>query len=480
MKIPNIFHFVYHKENDIDDIEIHKYFGIKSAYEINNLPVIYFHYYNNLPDGLLWDKIKNILTLNKLDDDEGMITILKILLKFGGVYLNINTISINPINKLLKYNFFKSENNEIIGAECKSYMIHKYLEYYINPICQKFNEKFGIRNINGSFVNNYIIPNLNYDNSSININNIIFQEICDYSFGQYFHLIKNCLFICFPEINIKNINMYDIFNKNTIYNLLIRNALIYNLINNDNLYIIDKSKYQLINNIDIIYWINLESSIDRKNNMNIILDNFDIKNEIIKAIDGNIEENIHKKYFYAENNIYPKYSNKEYAVLLSHLSAIEKYANNTNIKFNVGLICEDDLSLDFINYWNTDIQEVINNAPDDWEIIMLGYFSLNINNNILYKKWNNEWSAISYLVNYKTINKIFDLKKDNKWICKESDLMVSDNYIFSKFNTYVYKYPFITFPNTHDSTFHKDHLDYHRIYKISNYMTLENMYDKYI
>ena len=58
--------------------------------------------------------------------------------------------------------------------------------------------------------------------------------------------------------------------------------------------------------------------------------------------------------------------------------------------------------------------------------------------------------------------------------------MVSDNYIFSKFNTYVYKYPFITFPNGNDSTFHTDHLDYHRLYKNCNYMVLENIYNEYI
>ena len=55
--------------------------------------------------------------------------------------------------------------------------------------------------------------------------------------------------------------------------------------------------------------------------------------------------------------------------------------------------------------------------------------------------------------------------------------MVSDNYIFSKFNTYVYKYPYFTFPNDNDSTFHSDHLSYHKIYKISNIITLEKMYD---
>lgn len=110
---------------------------------------------------------------------------------------------------------------------------------------------------------------------------------------------------------------------------------------------------------------------------------------------------------------------------------------------------------------------------------MLGYFSLKIHSE-KYQKWDNEWSAISYLVNYKSMGKIKNIKMDGKWICKDTDLMVSDNYIFSKFNTYVYKYPFFTFPNDNDSTFHADHLDYHYMYKISNYITLENIYKQYL
>jgi hypothetical protein len=76
-------------------------------------------------------------------------------------------------------------------------------------------------------------------------------------------------------------------------------------------------------------------------------------------------------------------------------------------------------------------------------------------------------------------NKVINFKKDGKWICKESDLMVSDNYIFSNFNTYVYKYPYFTFPNDNDSTFHEDHLNYHKIYKICNLITLEHTIDSY-
>ena len=170
--------------------------------------------------------------------------------------------------------------------------------------------------------------------------------------------------------------------------------------------------------------------------------------------------------------------------MATHLKAIDEYCNipKETLKYGVGLICEDDLSLDFYKYWKKDIKSIIEEAPDDWEIILLGYFSLNLNRMDSFSVWNNEWSAISYLVRYDKIKiKIDELKINDfkKWRCTSYDLMVSDNYIFSKFKTYVYKYPYFTFPNDNDSTFHDDHLDYHRIYKGSNYITLEGIYDYY-
>ena len=171
--------------------------------------------------------------------------------------------------------------------------------------------------------------------------------------------------------------------------------------------------------------------------------------------------------------------------MATHLNAIQTYSNISAdlVKYGIALICEDDLSLDFSKYWKHDIKSVIDNAPVDWEIIMLGYFSLNINRPDIISDWSNEWSAISYLVRYEKLgSKIESLKSTdkNKWKCEKHELMVSDNYIFSKFKTYVYKYPYFTFPNDNDSTFHEDHLNYHRIYKQSNYITLEGLYDIFV
>jgi hypothetical protein len=483
--IPNIYHFLYEIYNRNNDIETYIYLSIKSVIEICDPDKIYFHY-SFLPSGKLWDKIKDYLTLIKIiipkNNNKHIIKnfknicIYNILLEYGGIYIDSKSLLINPIKNLLKYNFVKTKNNEIVCSVKNSHMANNYYKYYYDNII--FEEIYGLINIDSTYINNLLIEDPLYNTDEEYINTILFKNIYDYSFGDYFHLIKKCAYIYLniSDDKLTNINMNNILNNVTIYNLLIRRIMVYN-----KSIVYTNNKFNLINNIDIIIWLNLEKSITRKNKMINILNNFNIKNYRLNSIDGYKENNINTKCFILDNqNIsYPNYCNKEYAILATHLNALEYYYKYTHIKYGYALICEDDLSLDFTKYWDKDIKSIIEGAPEDTDIIMLGYFSVNLKRESLYTKWDNEWSALAYLVNHKSLYKLNNLKKNGKWLCKEGDLMVSDNYIFSKFNTYVYKYPYFTFPDDNDSTFHDDHLNYHKIYKISNYITLENIYEEF-
>ena len=237
--IPNIYHFIYNPEkSNNSDIEIYKYFCIKSIIELNNPEIIYFHY-THLPDGKLWNNIKESLILKNLgllnlnNINTKNVILFKFLMDYGGIYIDFNTLCLKPLKELLKYNFFNSLNNYIIGSEKNSYMAFKYFEYYLKNT--KFNENYGIKNINGKIINNYFINNLNYDDSLDNLTNIVSKEIIDYTFGSYFHLIKNCYFINLSKVNniLLNSNLFTIFNKITIYNLLIRHILTYKLLYNN-------------------------------------------------------------------------------------------------------------------------------------------------------------------------------------------------------------------------------------------------------
>jgi hypothetical protein len=494
------YHTIFFKQND-EDLCIYQYLSIESLFLICDFEKLYIHYYE-LPDGKLWNKILNkygnkieLIKINipiKLFEKFKYSIILKILFDYGGYFFEKKILFLKNI--IIEKNenlFYKNDNNSLYFSIKESDITYNLFNYFLN------NPGITFTGLNEELYSNIKIIPINYDNNIDNIKYIINKEIYDYSFGQYFHICNNSSYFCYNNGLLEdeeiNINIDELFNKITIFNLLVRYIFSKKYIDNNetcitnnsnNITCITNDKLKLINNLDRIYWINLAKSIDRNNNMINLLQNIDICNERIEAVDGILEKDIKYKYFYIENENYPNNSNKEYAILLSHLNVIEKYinddSNSNNNEYGIAMICEDDLSLDFINYWKKDIKTLIHEIPNDWEILMLGYFSLNLKYNDDFNKWNNEWSAISYLVNKKNIkNKINLLKKDNKWICNEN-IMVADNYLFYKFNTYVYKYPYFTFPNDNDSTLHNDHIQYHKIYKMCNYLILENIVEDFL
>ena len=122
------------------------------------------------------------------------------------------------------------------------------------------------------------------------------------------------------------------------------------LINDKIIYKIDK----YINGFDIIYWINLDRSNDRRNNMLKMLSYLPIRNIRITAIDG---KNSTDDMIY-NNIITTNYngSKTEFACLLSHLNTIRLFSESD---YNIALILEDDMTLEFAKYWIKDIKSII-------------------------------------------------------------------------------------------------------------------------
>jgi hypothetical protein len=409
----------------------------------------------------------------------------------GGIFVDFNVIFISSMKDIFSKYLF-NYNEIIIGGSNNNYFLKD-----IKTFNKDTNLESCIKHYNNKFIEYYKINDSEVEIINSVNEEIMSKEITDWNFNKYFEIIENKKFIIFDfdetylhslQNTIHNNSIQQISNKIyiTILNLLQIYILSYknsNLTKTDiNKYIehnlLTKKSIKYINNIDHIYWINLDSSIKRKEKMDSILNNIDVLSTRIKAINGISEELDIKNTYFQKNEgyIYPNNTNIEYAVILSHLKALEEINKNYthNIQNNnVSLICEDDLSLEFIPNWTTNLEKIINNAPEDWEIIMLGYFTLNINFVSDYRKWDNDWSALSYLINHKSLYKLNEIKKDNKYKTF-NDVMAADNYLFRIFNTYVYKYPYFTFPKNNESTIHKDHLQYHSIYKNINYVILNN------
>ena len=112
----NIIHYIYGLKKQDAEFPFVYYLSILSNHIINKPLKIYFHY-QYLPYGKWWDNAKKLVSLNYINCTDmywGNKKIIKyahkadkirleMLLKYGGVYMDIDTITYRPYNDLLKY-----------------------------------------------------------------------------------------------------------------------------------------------------------------------------------------------------------------------------------------------------------------------------------------------------------------------------------------------------------------------------------------
>ena len=238
-------------------------------------------------------------------------------------------------------------------------------------------------------------------------------------------------------------------------------------------------KLDYLKGVDYIYWINLDRSIDRRQCMeNMFQDPVfqEIPIQRIVAFDG--KYNNPMKHFQLVNKIN---TNVEYSCLLSHLNSIREFSKSNN---NIALIFEDDVTLEFKKYWKNTIQEIIDGAPPDWEIIQLCYIMnsktnmsnlYTLNNYQVYHNYGNIASMAAYLINknaaIKFMKKTYNEKND-KYFLENYNTHEADHYIYKCLKTYTYKYPYFIYPTENNSTLHEEDLESH----IRSKLKIESMY----
>ena len=100
------------------------------------------------------------------------------------------------------------------------------------------------------------------------------------------------------------------------------------------------NNYYKINGIDKIVWINLDRSVERKKNMESLLNQTNIPHQRISGIDGQ-KINVNK----ITNDLImdKKMSLGEIGCTLSHIKSINALKNE---KGNYFMVCEDDIGFD--------------------------------------------------------------------------------------------------------------------------------------
>lgn len=231
--------------------------------------------------------------------------------------------------------------------------------------------------------------------------------------------------------------------------------------------VVEINKDGYLNGIDVVYYINLDRSTTRRNEMDNLLQNsmfHSIPTIRFPAYDGKKKDM--SKYFVIENigNIdNSSIENTEYACSLSHLETIRSFSESP---YNIALILEDDVTLDYTIFWKKSLREIIDGAPNDWEIIQLCYI---LNGNFPVKEYtlndlNNSskyYSTAAYIINKTSANKINNIHINNKYYLNNKYSHEADNLIFNLFTTYTYKYPYFTYKSNNFSTIHPEHNEMH-------------------
>ena len=224
--------------------------------------------------------------------------------------------------------------------------------------------------------------------------------------------------------------------------------------------------------IDVIYWINLDRSPDRRKRMKKMFKDpvFEGKKIVrITAVDGkaqDIDQVLNANF----EGMQPEKSTKiEYTCLLSHLNTIKQFSESTD---QVALIMEDDTTLEYKKYWKNSIKEIMEKAPSGWEILQLCINSHTIPKKMYTKqKGDTYFSTGAYILNQTGAKKIIN-QSGSKYILNNNIGHSADVYLYLITNTYVYKYPYFTYTYNETSTIHQ--------YHIKNHNTAKNVIDSFI
>jgi len=135
--IPNILHFIFGLEEQTKDLLFCYYLSVLSAYVVNKPDTIYF-YYHYEPKGIYWEKLKKIpsLVLQSVDlpthfGDKPILETahradkvrMEVLYDRGGIYMDIDTISVRPYKSLLQNKVVLSIENKEDNTICNAIMM---------------------------------------------------------------------------------------------------------------------------------------------------------------------------------------------------------------------------------------------------------------------------------------------------------------------------------------------------------------------
>ena len=298
--IPNIVHFNYGLMPQDDEFLFVYYVSVLSCKLINNPDKIYFHYHYE-PKGYWWEKTKELCDLIKIDVPTKLgnkqikkvahksdIARMQALVKYGGIYLDIDTICIKSYKDLLTNSFFIANEitesgknmglcNAIMGTEQAGSFITEWwnnYEEHFNPdgwqeasTFLPFNLANRNKNLTILKPSNFLLPSwesidLIFEKpNNINEDLIVLHYWNQYSIKKYLPNIKNFDWVIDNSHTLYGKALLNVFGK---LSLLENDMINFNSFND----IIDNIKLDEFNEINKLNEKSTESVINIiKNNL---------------------------------------------------------------------------------------------------------------------------------------------------------------------------------------------------------------------
>jgi len=106
--------------------------------------------------------------------------------------------------------------------------------------------------------------------------------------------------------------------------------------------------------------------------------------------------------------------------IVSHLKMIKKWYDETLDEY--GFFCEDDLSLDTIQYWNFTWENFIQELPKGWDCVQLLSCGSHIKEIKLRKRYWDDWSVGAYIITRKYAKVLIDSYiREDKFVLEVED-----------------------------------------------------------
>tara|TARA_S200002703_G_scaffold137239_1_gene126922 strand:- start:126 stop:2261 length:2136 start_codon:yes stop_codon:yes gene_type:complete len=156
-----------------------------------------------------------------------------------------------------------------------------------------------------------------------------------------------------------------------------------------------------LENFPTPYYISLEESVDRQESLKSQFSEYGITD--LNGI-------ICKRFYECDDKVTGEQlhilEGGTIGCIVSHLNAIKKWYENTSEDY--GFFCEDDLSLESVQYWNFTWEDFVNNLPSDWECIQLCCVRSSQIDVKMRERSMSDWSATVYMITRNYAKKIID------------------------------------------------------------------------